>query len=260
MKIIEDFKPYKDQFGLVGLNGTNPSDTSDNGALFTLEYLLLLKEEELAVELPTIKKAYESLLIPTDNGLVTRRFPGCERTDSMDNATGIVVYDALFSDGAISKLLYEHGEKTRARDIDSFQDLERSKKFYPIARALSLFRQPKRFYNVRPYSWSIQSWWGRSPGFMALLELVATGKTSAFGWLALLAGQFAPIFLDKGQTSGIKLTYVVWQLLKRKSAFWELAYMVWQGLLLKQYPSGMWDVYKIYFGTIHPLSRYAPKF
>lgn len=258
MKIISDFEPYKDEFGFVGLNGTNPSDTSDNGALFTLEYLLLLSKEELILELPQISQAYNSLLIRTDNGLVTRRFPGCERTDSMDNATAIILYDVLYASGTISKKIYSHGELTRARDIDSFQDLERSKKYYPLARALNLFREPRRFYNVRPYSWSIQSWWGRSPGFMALLEIAATGKTSVWGNFALLVGQFMPLLSDRDGTSPIKLAYATWQFLKDRNLLWGLAYGIWQKMLKRRYPGGIADVYKIYFGKMHPLSRYAP--
>ena len=258
MNKLEDFYKYKDRFGLVQLQPGNPAPVSDNGALFTVEYFLLLSDLERKIDILAIKQALQNLEIKTPNGVTTVRFPGNPYTDSMDNATALIVFSELFDDSRLSKKLYKHGELTHAKRIDDFQDAERTFKYYPIAWLVNGFKAPRRFYNTRPYDWSIQSWWGRSPGFMALLELSATDKTSVFRYFSLWLGQYLPLFQHKNETSDKKLTYVVWQWLKTRGLFWRLSYKLWCFMLLRIHPKGMQDVYEIYYGKEHPLTIYTP--
>lgn len=260
MSTLDDFYKYRDKFGLIQITPGEPALTSDNGALFTLEYFLLLNEQEKRIEIERLKLVLRNLEQKTDNGVVTIRYPGCRTTDSMDNATALIIFSELFDGSRLSKELYKHGELTVARRIDDAQDEERSFKYYPIAWLLNMLKPPRRFYNVRPYDWSIQSWWGRSPGFMALLELSAIDRTSWFRMFALWVGQFLPLFQPKNETSDKKLTYIVWQWLKTRNKFWELSYRLWCYMLTKVHPNGMQDVYKIYYGESHPLSKTTPRY
>lgn len=260
MSTLNDFYSYRDRFGLIQITPGEPAVTSDNGALFTVEYFLLLDESSRKVEIERLKIVLKNLEQKTDNGVVTLRYPGCRYTDSMDNATALIIFSELFDDSRLSKDLYKHGELTVAKRIDDAQDNERSFKYYPIAWLYNRCTAPKQFYNVRPYDWSIQSWWGRSPGFMALLELSALDRTSWFRYFALWVGQFLPLFQPKQETSDKKLTYIVWQWLKTRNKFWNLSYRLWCYGLIKIHPQGMQDVYRIYYGDTHPLTKHTPRY
>jgi len=260
MSTLDDFYSYRDRFGLIQITPGEPAVTSDNGALFTVEYFLLLSDQERRIELPRLKQVMSSLELKTENGVVTLRYPGCRYTDSMDNATAMIIFSELFDDSRLSKELYKHGELTAARRIDDAQDQERSFNYYPIAWIINGFKAPRRFYNVRPNDWSIQSWWGRSPGFMALLKLSALDRVSLFKYFALWVGQFLPLFQPKTETSDKKLTYVVWQWLKTRNWFWSLSYSLWCAMLVKIHPNGMQDVYKIYYGESHPLTKNVSRY
>ncbi len=260
MTALNDFYSYRDRFGLIQITPGEPALTSDNGALFTVEYFLMLNENDRRIERERLKTVLRNLEQKTDNGVVTLRYPGCRYTDSMDNATALIIFSELFDDSRLSKELYKHGELTFARRIDDAQDYERSFKYYPIAWAYNKFKAPNQFYNVRPYDWSIQSWWGRSPGFMALLELSALDRTSWFRLFALWVGQFLPLFQPKQETSDKKLTYIVWQWLKSRNKFWNLSYRLWCYMLIRIHPEGMRDVYKIYYGEDHPLTKHTPRY
>lgn len=238
----------------------DPSPTEDNGALVSLEYFLTLDTNERRVDILRLKSVLRNLEVKTENGVVTTRFPGCWRTDSMDNATALIIFSELFDDSRLSKDLYRHGELTYAKRIDPQQDENKSLKYYPIAWLVNRGNVPRRFWNVRPNDWSIQSWWGRSPGFLGLLELSALDRTSMFRTISLLVGQFLPLFEKKQETSGKKLTYIVWQWLKTRSKFWSIWYKIWCMILLKVHPNGMKDVYEIYYGPNHPLTLHTPNY
>lgn len=257
---ISDFSKYRDKFGLNQLDSGEPAPSSDNGAIATIEYFFCLNSNEQRMDLPRVKQAMHLLEIKTDNGLVTCRYPGKQTTDSMDNATALIIFSELFDDSRFSKELYKHGELTYAKGLDSFQDQERTLKYYPLAWMLNKFKAPRRFYNIRPYNWSIQSWWGRSPGFMGLLELSAINRTSWFRYFALWLGQFLPLFQPKRSTSDKKLTYIVWQWLKNRNTFWKLSYRLWCFILLKIHPEGMKEVYSIYHGPNHPVVKYSERY
>lgn len=256
----ESYLSYIDRFGLMQISPGTPAPTSDNGALVTLEYFLCLSETEKKINVLAFKKALRNLEERTQHGSVTRRFPGCSYTDSMDNATALLMFSELFDDSRLSKELYKHGELTRAKRIDSYQDEDRSLRYYPIAWVLNGFSTPRRFYNVRPNDWSIQSWWGRSPGFMGLLELSALDRTSLFRYFALWVGQFLSLLDPKQETSGKKLTYIVWQWLKTRNKFWRASYRLWCFLLTLRHKNGMKDVYRIYYGDQHPITKSTLEF
>ncbi len=263
MSKINDFIRYKDKFGLVQFNYAPPGEyakTSDNGAIMTVEYALILNTLERAIEIGQLKTALGKLEVETKNGFVTQRYPGSTAIDSMDNATALIVFSELFDDSRLSKKLYMHGEITRATALDQLQDRHRNLQYYPIAWLLNGLKAPRRFYSIRPNDWSLQSWWGRSPGFMGMLELAATGKTSLLRKTALLVGQFMTAFEERGSTSNKKLSYMVWQWLKKRHWTWMFFYKIWKVIMGLKHKDGMVDVYRIYYGPDHPLTKHSPKF
>lgn len=261
-----DFIKYRDEYGLNGLdtNGIEGLPTQ-NGALFTIEYLLCLladhniPESIKVSEVNRLKSVYLSL----------ERFPGVSvRTppshefDSMDNVGAICAFSGLFDDGGFSKRSYEHGATTRAEGIEDSQDSENSHKYYFVARALNLFRAPRFFWNNNhPKLFCFAGWHGRSPGHIAFMKMTAGKWVGPFGQLAILVSQFIGCFSDVNNTDARKLPYVNWQFLKHKNFVWKLLYKLWCHILMKQYVDGMKTVYTVYYrDPSHPLPKYSPKY
>jgi hypothetical protein len=266
MSLFDDFKKYRDRYGLnqLSTNGTD-GDVSQNGALFTMEYLICLINDPSTPE--SVKKAEVARLIPVYLSLekfpgISVRNPGSGEYDSMDNTGSISTFSGMFDDGGFSKRAYEHGASTRAEGIDMDQDPVRNTKFYPLARALSLGRQPRFFWNNNnPKLFCLFGWYGRSPGHMAYLKMTAGKFVGPIGFLSVLVGQFLGCLKEKGDTDARKLPYVSWQYLKGRSFIWRLFYKLWCYILMKQYPNGMKDVYSIYYqDPNHPIKTYSQPF
>lgn len=280
-KAYEDFLKYRDQYGLNGLytNGTS-GESTQNGALFTLEYLICLigdsdtPEDLKQAEIERLKAVYQSL--ETFPG-VSSRLPNGEEFDSMDNTGAIAAFSGLFDNGRYSKLSYDHGDKTHATGIDMTQDPERNTKYYTTASVVSIihclnpvamFRwiksgfAPKMFWNNNhPDQFCLAGWHGRSPGHVAFLKMSAGKFVGPLGCLSILVGQFLGCFQDTGNTDARKLPYANWQFLKKRNILWNLAYKLWCKILMKQYPRGMIDVYSIYYGDAnHPIRKYSKSY
>lgn len=260
MSKVSDFLKYRDKFGLSQLYPGDPAPITDNGAIMSLEYFLCLSPEEQRMDILRIKSALRSLEIKTDNGLVSCRYPGNRLTDLMSNAIALIVFSELFDDSRFSKELYKHGELTRAKNLDSYQDQEKTFKYYPIAWLLSGLKAPNRFYNIRQYDWSIQSWWAKSPSFVALLKLSAIDRVSWLEILSLWIGLFIPLFQSKTLVEDKRVAYTVWQWLKKRNRIWNLSYKLWCFLLTRIYPEGMVEVYRIYHGPDHPIVKYSQRY
>jgi hypothetical protein len=278
MDKFEEAKQYRDKFGMNQLTHTNGvGDVSQNGALFTLEYLIwLINDEDIPedvkrAEIERLREVYKSL--ETFPG-VSSRVPGGDEFDSMDNTGAIAAFSGLFDQGGYSKRAWEHGDRTHSTAIDMVQDPERNTKFYTIARIVTvmhclnpvaMFRwiksgfTPKMFWNNnRPTEFCLFGWHGRSPGHMAFLKMSAGKFVGPFGLLSILVGQFLGCFTNKGNTDARKLPYCNWQFLKNRNFIWKLFYRLWCYILMKQYPNGMRDVYSIYYqDPEHFLRKYS---
>lgn len=266
-RIYDDFKKYRDKFGMNGLStdGTNGSVTQ-NGALFTLEYLLVLKayadhpeiKPEYEAEVERLKDVFASLEVRPG---VTCRSPGSTEFDSMDNGAANHAFSRLYDGGKLAERKVQYGETTRATFLDTKQDPARAFKFYPIAWILSGFKPPRFFWNIEePTYFCLPGWHGRSPGHMAQMRLCAGRKIGLFGHAAIWVGQFLGCFKHTGDTDARKLPYVDWQVLKEINWFWRTSYRLWCWILMKQYKRGMQDVYEIYYGKNHPMAVYSPPY
>jgi len=261
-----DFQKYRDQYGLNGLN-TNGIEglPTQNGALFTVEYLLCLladpnvPESIKVSEVERLKLVYNSLeLFPG----ISVRTPTSNEFDSMDNVGAICAFSGLFDNGNFSKRSYEHGSKTRAEGIDDGQDASNNHKYYRLAWVWNLFRAPLFFWNNNnPTLFCFPGWHGRSPGHVAFMKMTAGKWVGPFGQFAILISQFLGCFKDKGDTDARKLPYVNWQYLKTRNFVWRLFYKFWCYILMKQYQDGMRTVYSTYYNDPdHPIRKYSTKY
>lgn len=263
MSLYDDFKKYRDQYGLNGLytDGVNGYSTQ-NGALFTLEYLLCLlgdpntPDSVKQAEIQRLKQVY--LMLEKFPG-ISSRLPGGTEFDSMDNTGAIAAFSGMFDDGCFSKRSYIHGRDVVCDGTDPDQNPEDNKKYYWIANLLNLFRGPRFFWNCNnPTKFCFNGWHGRSPGHLAFLKMTAGKWVGPFGQFAILVGQFIGCFQDVGNTDARKLPYCNWQFLKKRNFIWKAFYKLWCWRLMKQYPNGMRDVYSIYYGDPnHPIRAYS---
>ncbi len=261
-----DFLPYRDSFGLNQIQSKDGvGETTQNGALFTAEYLICLLADENTsslIKYLETERVVEALFNLQSFEGVSIRFPGSGEFDSMDNFTALLAVSGKHDDGVFAKLAYKHGQNTRADTWDKLQKPELNEKFFKIANILSFWRGPRFFWNnQRPEQFCLDGWFWRSPAMMGLLKMTASKCTTPLQWIGLLVGQFLGVFKPVEDTDARKLAYVSWQYLKERGIFWNLMYKIWCWKLMKDYPRGMIDVYAHYYGDQnHPLVLYSKPF
>lgn len=263
-EIYLDFLPYRDPYGMNQGNTLGKEDQiSQNGTLFTIEYFICLmlnlgKDHPLVLEeAKRIKEVFKKIEIK--DGL-TIRFIGSTEHDSMDNYGAMLVFSALYGNNEFAVRVREHGLSIRANGIDETQGAEINKKVYPLAVILNGFRKPKNFWNNNdPTKFCMFSWFGRSPGFMGLIDIAATGKTSLFRSFSLWVGQMLGVLKSEKDPDGWRLSFNVWQLVKNRSWIWRKGYDIWCKKLITLYPGGMTDVYKDYGWGKHPMAKWSNK-
>lgn len=265
MSLAEEFFKYRDRYGLNQLTSSDGryGDVSQNGALFTMEYLICLMEDPatpIETKLFTITRlraVYDSLEIMPG---LTLRTPESWEGDSMDNVGSTLSFSGLFDEGRFARRMRDHGLEVECTGIEESDG--GALDYYPLAWFLSDFKRPKNFWNnANPQKFCLSGWWGRSPGFMGLVDLAATNKTTWFRYLAVFVGQFLGCFSDRGNTDARKLPYVIWYFLRERSWVWKLGYWLWVRILLWQYPNGMRDVYSIYYqDPNHPIRTRSKRY
>lgn len=264
-QIYEDFKEYRDQHGLSSIHHRDrPDVVTQNGALFTMEYLLCLilnKAPELESEIERLKGVYASL--EHSPGL-SMRFPISPEVDSMDNLGAILLFSKLFDNSSFAKRMRDHGLNVECEDIDD-SDV-RNVKFSLICAIVSTFQlagffKAKNFWNVSaPTHFNLEGWFGRSPGFMGWLDIAATRVTNTFRAFGLFVGQMLSVRAEKGNIDAWKLPYLIWWDLKDRGRIWRWGFNYWQKKLYEMYPGGMQEVYSIaYQDPNHPIRKYSPR-
>lgn len=258
-RVYEAFLPYRDVYGfnqVETLDG-NMGRSTQNGTLFTMEYLLCLlsskePDEIKQSEIKRIKEVFTSSM--SGKGL-SLRFPGSKEFDSMDNNAALLVFSALYGNSEYAKDMRDVGLNVTCTGTDQEQDPTRNNKFYPLAKLLGLGKVKNFWNNQYPDKFCFPGWYGRSPGFMGLVDLCATGHTTWLRWAGILVGQFIGAFSEPTNSDARKLPYIVWQLLKHRNFFWKMFYKLWTHILINTYPTGMRAVYLRYYrnNENHPL-------
>lgn len=272
-QIFDDFKKYRDQYGLNQLRSDGEKGyTEDNGALFTMEYLLCLLSNLYDAEGKIVPEIFKEVQdeIQRVRGVFTSleeifgfsvRNPGNPSTDSMDNVGALLAFSALWGD---------HAFAIRRRNIglniecDGVKEDDRSKKWSKWAKLwstlqfASFFKEKNYWTSATPHIFDFDGWHGRSPGMMGWLDICATGHTSWFRALGLWVGQVMSIFAKPGDTDAWKLSAVIWYSLRHRGWTWKVGYAIWAHYLLKKYPEGMRGVYTAYYqDPNHPIRMYS---
>lgn len=275
-ELFDDFKKYRNKHGLNALYSKDgEGEVDQNGALFTMEYLLCLlsyiydangkvnKEyfQEAQEEIQRIKGVFASL--ENKPGLSVR-YPGSAEYDSMDNDNALLTFSLLFGKNEFAQRRRDHGRNVDCKGIDQTQDPEDNNKYFNLARIVSTFQlasffKPKHFWNNQsPELFCETGWYGKSPGHMGLVDVAATGKTTWFRGISLWVGQMFSLFAKKGSTDSWKLSYLTWYFLKERGWIWRVGYSIWKHYLFKMYPNGMNDVYSIYYqDPNHPIRKWS---
>lgn len=272
MGMYEDFMKYRDKFGMNQLttNGTE-GDVSQNGALFTMEYLLCLlsyvydekgKVDQkmfliAQLEIQRLKAVYASLENKPGQSV---RYPGSTETDSMDNDGSNLLFSMLFGNREFAMRHRDAGRNVQCEGMEDGQNkwLYLLAKFVSTCQLASFFKAKNYWNNQNPTKWNLNSWFGRSPGHLGWSDVCAQGSTTWFRGIGLWVGQMLSIFAKPGNTDAWKLAYVSWYYLKERGWIWRVGYNIWKAKLLKMYPNGMQDVYAIYYqDPNHPLRKYA---
>ena len=138
--VYEDFLKYRDYHGLNqhatdGVAGR----TSQNGALFTVEYLICLVNNPTVPkfikenEINRLKEVLGNLeVLP---GLSVRS-PHSPEFDSMDNNVALLIFSAMYGNQEYAKRMREHGLTVKCTGVDLTQGAENNKKFYKWAKLL----------------------------------------------------------------------------------------------------------------------------
>jgi hypothetical protein len=260
--LIEDFKTMRERNGFIGLkNKYDVVFTPQNVALFTVEYVVCMMNDPDTTEAEKkfeLKRIYELFKLLEVRPGLSIRFPGSREFDSMDNNLALLVFSALYGNREYAIRMRNHGLTVKCQGVDPTQDAARSNKFFNLARLLNWGRKPQNYWNNNfPELFCFFGWYGRSPGFMGLIDIAATGNTSLFRKVSLLVGQFVGAFNKRSDTDARKLPYVVWHLLKDRGLVWRLAYKLWLKLLRRVYPEGMKEVYSVYFRPTHPIVKHT---
>jgi hypothetical protein len=287
MSLLEEFHKYRDEYGMNQLRSDGTSGiVTQNGQLFTLEFAMIVLEsdevsvEEAVAEIIRLRQVYGSLEYMMGTSL---REPNSLEGNSMDNNGAHLVFSALFDGGGYAKRMWEVGETVQCVGPDFEQDPLTNMQYFDLARIITatqmIYRPwrwlgwakskfgPKYFWNnTRPGEFALWGWYGRSPGFLGLLDMTAGKWSTVFRWASILIGQFVGCFAPVGNTDARKLPYVSWYYLVRGTPwhsrwFWKLMYRIWVKILLLDYSGGMLDVYAIYYGDPeHPIHRYAERY
>lgn len=258
----KDFLKYRDSHGLnQGASNGLYGHTSQNGAMFTVEYFLCLMNDPKTSsptkqkEVVRVKSVLDKLEVRPG---LSVRFPGSPEFDSMDNNVALLVFSSLYGNSEYASRMREHGLNVECTGIDSTQGAEQNKKFYPLAKLLGLGKVKNYWNNNSSNLFNFFGWYGRSPGFMGLIDICATGNSSLFRKFSLLVGQMLGVFFSPKNQDSLRLPFIAWHLLKSRNVFWKAAYKVWCWKLFKSYPNGMRDVYAAYHANPdHPLAKYT---
>ena len=269
--IIEEFKLYQDKWGLSQIRSKDGiGETTQNGSLFTIQYVICLFNSFIkdpnSFNLSDLKKEFERInsvikSLEVKPGLSVR-YPNDKEYDSMDNNSALLVYSSLFDNGRYANDMRNHGKNIICVGYDEIQDLNINKKFYKIAKVFGLGSIKNYWNNNTPNLFCFFGWYGRSPGFMGLIDICATGHTTLFRHISLLIGQFLGSNSDPQNTDARTMSYLIWQVLKDKSKFHNWLYKIWLKKLIIHYPNGLKDVYNIYYNRNgdnpnHPIVKYT---
>lgn len=222
-----DSKPYFSNYPFMAHDSGGTID--GNSILYAATYGLLHKklfgEYQKAAEQSALIYA-QSMVSPG----VINRGPFCQIPQTHDDYVGLCTLSFLNHGGA-ANAIYQHGKANSfvyPNGGDSYRDM-------------------------------FNGWFWRLPGMVQHIKLCAGVSLNLFDWLLMSLGILWNAYLADG-TSGIILTWhmvSVYQLGAKKNWLADYAVQTWHRKLIEKYPAAMGDVFGVYFGKSHVLTKWA---
>lgn len=249
MSLYEDIQTYKEPNDIrfknpviptfVALNKLPPKHSTDNGLLFSCTYWILLKDkEELSQEINWLYNLVESCEITP--GLYNR-YPGDVSLNSHDDLTGIAAASWSIR-GTWRWCILDYAKQHNYY----FNNEHPSDGFITTWRKFGL-------------KYAIEPWLGRMPGFSSFLKATAGEKLTWFDVIWASIPFIGDMFADKQETNGRCLLWLKAAPLLNNSKVLDWVINTWKAHMMNLYPKGLKDMYTIYYGAEHPLTRNAPE-
>lgn len=243
----------------------NPQGESQNGILYTAEYILNAKNNSVAQPdaLDLVVNALQKVRGVSPG--ITHRKPGDLEYQSQDNILAHLYLETVLQKaGTIHspeapylatelKFLDDNSHRfKRIKYVDTSYweaaKVKQNKWGYIVAKLTGTEQLCVNPHD--PSKFCFFSWYGRNPATLALIDLVAQGKTTLFRKLALLVS--LQIFENKyEETDSKKLGYLCWHIVANTvgiKGLYKTGFNLWQKRVGKIYPYGMKQVYEVYYG------------
>jgi len=264
---MNNINKYIDQFGLIALETDGvKGNATQNGVMWTAEYLIASKELGLLDE-ATEKQLLKAIADCQGENGETYRHPGkIDEWDAMDNVVGF-----LATQPAHSLTRWYNSGSDKLDKVDDKQDTQTNTKFLPYAKLAKLIgysgsyfpwsREPMYWNNTQPDKFTLFGWYGRSSGFMGWIDLAVKGHTTLLRHAVLIIEQLKGCLGVEETLDGLRMTHTSFQFLRKANPIYKLTYKLWCRNLLKKYPGGMKDVYKLYYQSpTHPIRQLEFKY
>lgn len=211
--------------GLVGLTPYPKDHSTDNGLLFSATYIALLSPEERNTERSWFYEiVYKCMPLC---GLLDR-YPGAKEFNSHDDYTGVAVASKLLS-LPLASWIYEYGKANK----DSWD-------------------------SQAPGKWTVRGYFIRIPDFLPTIKAAAGVELTLWDQFMFSVGLIASMGQMREETSGRCLIYLKCLVVEGKGKASDLAIRLWRWHMGYLYPQGLRELYGIYFGDHHPLTKNAP--
>ena len=180
---LPQFQPYTDQWGMTTNNALGLPTDNDN--LFTAHYVYgLFSTNQITVqEKQRILNVYAANF--SQPGLLCRspNFPGSRQ--AQDDMYGLMGAEAQLSpdNRSMTKAIYEYG-KISAKGIDSTEPYQgaQTRAFWAI-KILTFGRCRWVWNNIQPGKFDEDSWLGRFPAFLAVMQMSLREWVNPIFWL-----------------------------------------------------------------------------
>jgi hypothetical protein len=236
MSLKEEIAEFRDQYGMVNLWRSRGTEGSDNGPMFTSEYIIMLLQNQQAWMLDVTE--YKVLMWNCmKDGLLSRK-PGDSGQEGPDDYHGVLAACSVLNDTLIPRQILHHG----MRNFGFFNN-----------------QNPNSFTkNDGSIAWEAFLW--RMPQLLALNYAAARIWRP---WVPLLNAYAALIIatscigVPTGDTDPRRLSWLLIQGM-HKSWLCKLAAKLWWARLKRDYGvDGMRAVARIYYPKDeHPFQRY----
>lgn len=239
MRIIEDYEPYRDSWGLIQ---DHPGNVSGNAIRYTAEYVIALHRHNLLdLQQETLVKTFKSIeKVP---GLIMRtptNFGGHESID--DNIAYITA--GYFLKTNFAKDWLKYGRSVGVVGIDDTEmDQDKVSKSKLVYSLLSLFGNIPvgwTFNNISPDKFHVSSWYGRFQQLIAHAQFAAGETVPLWRQLLWAASLISKAYSDREDAKVLGWHMV--QVAKGKTYICDKAIEFFNEKIKEEYPQGIGQI------------------